>query len=1024
MRPLPWLAAAFLVSCAVPPPDAYVAGSARSSHVSGVDLGQNAAQESCVQQERGEGSADIYCGTWTQPSGRVRNGGRAEPATLRSLATTGPWRAEIDSRYACADPVSGTILGTAPALTMQCTRRIGGWPHVALVASVGGTAWLADGVQPAAPALERSIGVMSGRVQAAAAAHTAASDSLLASRLAGQNFKAGDVGAYEQLMAAGASANETEDFSAAEEAYRKALLIQQKLGTDNSGAALPTALLALQVASQGRVSEADGLLARADALAASSGDPEITAPLLFTRAQMAERRDLHAEALGLLRRAEVNYSAQLPPEVLNARPRPVRGNIVAISQRASTAGSTDLLGRDLLTDTRTRNAVLGLVETRRNEAIVLRRMGRLPEATAKLQAAQTLAAGNNLRVAVLQARLDRTAGELAADDHHADAASAGFASAATSFSTALPQSRPLAETRLLLAGQLADRQDTQGALAACQAATTLLRQEKLGTKPELLQPCLEVLATAAGQADAATRQALLAQMFETSQLAQGGVTSQQIASATARLGENARDPRVGDAIRAREAAREALEALYRRRDAAIQAGDSNTPPDPALDAAIARATAAVQDSETALQAASPNFGQLVQEVAPAQAVLAALAPGEAFAAIDLAPDSGFTFLLRDGRIDVARVPGGSVAMAELVKKVRASIEADPLPAFDTASAQQIYTAVFGGVAARLDGISALVVAPTGPLLSLPFGVLLTGPADAHSLTGAPWLLRRAAVAHVPAAANFVSLRRIAGNSRATRPWFGFGDFHPVTRAQADRSFPPATCGDSAELFAGLPPLPFARRELAAAQALTGASPADQLLGSAFTASAVLKQPLKDVRILHFATHALLPTDLHCQSEPAIVTSAPAGSKDAAGALLTAAAVRDMDLDADAVILSACNSGGPAGGAAGESLSGLARSFFYAGARALVVTHWSVNDQAAAILVALTLKRVHDRGDEGVAGAMRDAQLALLDGAGKSFPAEIAHPFYWAPFALIGEGGASGGAGSRHVAAAATVSTGL
>jgi CHAT domain-containing protein len=111
----------------------------------------------------------------------------------------------------------------------------------------------------------------------------------------------------------------------------------------------------------------------------------------------------------------------------------------------------------------------------------------------------------------------------------------------------------------------------------------------------------------------------------------------------------------------------------------------------------------------------------------------------------------------------------------------------------------------------------------------------------------------------------------------------------------------------------------------------------------------------------------------------------------------------MDLDADLVILSACNSGGPSGTTAGESLSGLARSFFYAGARSLLVTHWSVNDQVAAFLVADSLRRLRADPSIGTTGAMRDAQLAMLAGAGKDFPPEIAHPFFWAPFAVIGEG---------------------
>ena len=97
--------------------------------------------------------------------------------------------------------------------------------------------------------------------------------------------------------------------------------------------------------------------------------------------------------------------------------------------------------------------------------------------------------------------------------------------------------------------------------------------------------------------------------------------------------------------------------------------------------------------------------------------------------------------------------------------------------------------------------------------------------------------------------------------------------------------------------------------------------------------------------------------------------------------------------------------------AGESLSGLARAFFYSGARSLLVTHWSVNDQAAAYLVVDTLRRLHEAPADGVAAAMRGAELGMLDAAGHSMPAALAHPFFWAPFAVIGNG-----AGTRQVAA--------
>ncbi len=364
------------------------------------------------------------------------------------------------------------------------------------------------------------------------------------------------------------------------------------------------------------------------------------------------------------------------------------------------------------------------------------------------------------------------------------------------------------------------------------------------------------------------------------------------------------------------------------------------------------------------------------------------------------------FLLRDNTITVSKVAAGLPEIAGLVKRIREGIELTTagLPPFDIPDAMQIYKLTLGGVAKQLDGVKALVVAPSGPLLSLPFEVMLTGPAQPTELRDAPWLVRQFTLAHVPAPSNFVSLRKIATGSRATKAWFGFGDFKPVTLAQAQRSFPGATCADSAQLLSGLPLLPFAGKELSAARDLLGASPSDELLGQAFTAESVLKTPLKNYRILHFATHALLPTDLPCQSEPAIVTSDPVGAPDATGALLTASQLVGLDLDADLVILSACNSGGPGGTTAGESLSGLARAFFYAGARSLLVTHWSVNDQVAAFLVADTLRRMKENPALGVAGALRNAQLAMLADAGKGLPAEIAHPFFWAPFAVIGEGG--------------------
>jgi CHAT domain-containing protein len=1021
LRLLSLLAALLLASCEKPPADAYVHGAQRSGAkpVAQVSIGKNSVGEDCTQEAETGQSADVFCGTWQQPSARVRSGGAGNAGELAQLATASQWRSGLDNRFRCETPVATTILGGNPAELMQCTRLVGGWAHVAMVALVNNTVWYADGVLPAAQMMERSIGVLAGVTRADAVAPTSGADALLASRLAARAFSSGDIGQFETLMGAGTRANLADNPGAAESAFRAALALQQKaLGKDNPNTSTALMSLALQLSDEGRYTEADALFADAGKLAPAAADATAKARLLHYRALDAMNQGQLDQALTLLTQADEAYASEVPADALAAKPRPAGGaNAFA---RAGRIRLADLMpSQDLLTDPRAQAALLGLVEVRRNRAVVLRLMGRGEEANALLTSASDLARGNGLSRPIVNARLYRTSGLTAAAQGLDDQALADLLQSTTAFDRSLPGSKPLADTYLLRARQLAKAGRGESALPVCHNAVASLTALKAGTTPVLMASCLDVYAAAADrQKD--QRQALLAEMFTAAQLAQGGVTSQQIAQATARLSENSRDPKVAEAIRHRQDASATLSDLYRKRDeiAAARQGASAVPNAATgidLDKQISDAQSALADADASLQAASPNYGQLVQQVVPAKDVFAALHPSEAFAAISLSDEDGWVFLLRDGSITVSRIDGGLTQVAELVRRVRAGIELTTagLPVFDVADAQKLYQLTLGGVAGAMDGVKSLVVAPTGPLLALPFGVLLTGPAEPTGLADAPWLVRKFTLAHVPAPSNFVSLRRIATGSRATHPWFGFGDFHPVTLAQAERTFTGAGCVESAKLLAGLPPLPYARKELEAARGLLGADASDELLGPAFTADAVLKARLKDYRILQFSTHALLPSELRCQSEPSIITSAPPNAPTANGALLTASAVVGMDLDADLVVLSACNSGGPGGTTAGESLSGLARAFFYAGARSLAVTHWAVNDQVAAFLVVDTLRRMRENANLGVAGALRDAQLAMLADAGKGLPAEIAHPFFWAPFAVIGEGGARTPASADH-----------
>ena len=158
-----------LAGCAQPQPSDYVGGAAVQG-IEGINLGKNTSGESCSQLPGdAPNTVAVFCGTWQQPAARIRADGAPAEATPMSVATSGAWRDTINLRFACDTPVATSILGDAQAAVLQCRRRIGGWPQVALVAAVDGRLYQADGILPTLAVMERSIGVLSGRVTATAA---------------------------------------------------------------------------------------------------------------------------------------------------------------------------------------------------------------------------------------------------------------------------------------------------------------------------------------------------------------------------------------------------------------------------------------------------------------------------------------------------------------------------------------------------------------------------------------------------------------------------------------------------------------------------------------------------------------------------------------------------------------------------------------------------------------------------------------------------------------------------------------
>ncbi len=394
---------------------------------------------------------------------------------------------------------------------------------------------------------------------------------------------------------------------------------------------------------------------------------------------------------------------------------------------------------------------------------------------------------------------------------------------------------------------------------------------------------------------------------------------------------------------------------------------------------------------------------------------------------------------------------------EIVALGGAQREVQVLP-FDLGRAHTLYSALFGPIEDLVKDKQLLVV-PTGPLTSLPFHVMVTdgvGPAGSDTALrrytladyrDAAWLGTRQATTVLPSVASLKALRQFAKASHASKPYLGIGnplldgpqddpDWGEQYKGLAQTARNRQDCSKVssvrlgghasrspapiAKFFSGahadveqirlLSPLPETADELCEVSRRLAVPASEVLLGAQATEGALkdLSQQgrLADYAILHFATHGALTGQVQGAAEPGLILTPPPKGMEEPRALerddgyLSASEIATLKLDADWVILSACNTAGGSGQAA-EALSGLARAFFYAGARALLVSHWEVGSQAAVKLTTRAFAELKARPTIGRSEALRVSMRELIE---KGSLLE-AHPSQWAPFVVVGEGSA-------------------
>jgi TPR repeat protein/CHAT domain-containing protein len=395
-----------------------------------------------------------------------------------------------------------------------------------------------------------------------------------------------------------------------------------------------------------------------------------------------------------------------------------------------------------------------------------------------------------------------------------------------------------------------------------------------------------------------------------------------------------------------------------------------------------------------------------------------LGSNEALIAYLVSKKKTYVWAVRQDRVAIFVVDIGKKALQDAVKILRSGFdeyivtELSDLPPFDRSAAHKLFKQIFAPAEKVLKGASHVFIVPDGALQSLPLGVLVTKEPkgefkDFSGYRQAPWLAKKYALTTLPSVSSLRALRTFAKRAKADIPFMGFGDpllkGHPggmrgisIPALYKVKSQKELSLADTSAVR-NLPPLPETAGELRALSAAVKGDEKYIYLRKAATERTVKSIDLSNTRIITFATHGLVAGDLK-NAEPALVLTPPAKGTALDDGLLTSSEVAQLKLNADLVILSACNTaaGDKADGA--EGLSGLAKAFFYAGSRALLVSHWPVVSDAA---VKLTTGMLKVDPAVGRAEALRRSMMALMND--KENP-HYSHPLFWAPFVVVGEGG--------------------
>jgi CHAT domain-containing protein len=434
----------------------------------------------------------------------------------------------------------------------------------------------------------------------------------------------------------------------------------------------------------------------------------------------------------------------------------------------------------------------------------------------------------------------------------------------------------------------------------------------------------------------------------------------------------------------------------------------------------------------------PDYAELVEpKPASIERTQRLLKADEVLVSWYFAENVGYVWAIsKQGPPQFSQLGIGRKQMAKQVGQLRKALDPgvstiDEIPPFDVALAFKLYQEILAPVEASLKGKKVMLVVPHAELGQLPISLLVTQATAQPAKGGAiafsgyksvPWLTRDIAVAQVPSVTALTALRSLPEGNPNRKNFVGFGDpfFSGAQEKSAQkglatqlatRGIPlklrsaPKTAGVSSAELALLPRLPDTSMEIEEIGKVVGAHPGDIFLHKQASVKQVTSMDLSDRKVIMFSTHGLVPGELNGLTQPALAMSSPEVTGDQDDGLLTMDKVIALRLDADWVVLSACNTAAGEGSGS-EAVSGLGRAFFFAGAKALLVSNWPVDSVASRQLMTDLFKRQQQNQGLAKSEALRQAMLNQVDQGGmkegNTMKYSYAHPLFWAPFVVVGD----------------------